>query len=150
VARFVPDLGAGVVVSEPVAQHWLDVLLHLVPNLRVGLALTQILRLLLNLLHLALNVVFLPVVAHYAFERVRVLDPLDQARVSTQGHDSVRPQLQVPLSGLGVIHQHLVTQACKVYKSLLFAQIAIFVAFEQEVVNSLVCAQNADFLRLFL
>ena len=131
-------------VREPIAEHRLDVFFHLVPDLGVGVALAQILRLLLDLLHLSLDVVLFPVVADDAFQGIGVLDPLNQARVSAQRHDRVGAELEVPGPCLGIVLEHLVAQSGKVNEPLLFAQITVFVALEQEVVNVLVRAQDAN------
>lgn len=76
-------------VSKPVAEHWLDVILDLVPNLSVGVTHTQVLRLLLDLIHFTPDIVLFPVVTNDALQGIRVLDPFDQASVPTQRHNCV-------------------------------------------------------------
>ena len=70
----------------------------------MSLALPLVLGLLLDVLHLTLDVVFLPVVAHHTLQCIGVLDPLDQASVAAERHDSIGSQLEVSLAGLRVIH----------------------------------------------
>lgn len=49
-----------------------------------------------------------------------------------------------------VLVQHLVAEASEVDKPLLFAQVTVLVALEEEVVNPFVCPQDANLLRLLL
>ena len=55
----------------------------------MSFSLAEIDGLLLDLLHLSLDIVFLPVVTHDTLERVSVLNPLNQSSVAAQRHNRV-------------------------------------------------------------
>ena len=149
VASLVPNLRARIVVCKPVTKNRLDVLFDLVPDFGMSIALAKISCLLLDLLHLTFYVIFLPVVTNYTLQRVSVLDPFNQAGVTTKWHDCVSSKFQIAIARLRVIHQHLIAKAGEVDESLLFAQISVLVTLQQEVVNTLVSAKNANLLWLF-
>ena len=136
-------------MRKPIAENRLDILLDLIPDLCVRLTLSQVLRLLLDLLHLTLDVVLLPVVPYNTLQCVSVLDPLNQTCVSTEWHNGVGSKLQISGPRLCVILKHLVAQPSEIYESLLLAQITILIALEQKVVNVLIRSEYANLLWLF-
>jgi len=138
------------VVSEPVSKDWFDVSFYLLPDLSVRFSLALLLSLLLDVLHLALDVLLLPILAHNCLKCRRVVDPLDQSSIAAQWNDGKCAQTQPPLAGLWIIFQHLVAKARKLNEALFLAQIAILIALEQEVVHILVSTYDAELLWLLL
>ena len=85
-------------VCDPVSENRFHVLLKLAPNLGMGLTLLLLCRLLLDILHLTLDVILFPVVSDNALQGLGVLNPLYKTSVSAQGDDCVCSESQVSFS----------------------------------------------------
>ena len=87
-------------ISDPIAENRLHVLFELTPNLSMVLSFLELLSLSLDILHFSLDVVLFPVISNYILESLGALDPLNKTGVSTQRHDRICSESEIPLSSL--------------------------------------------------
>ena len=66
-------------IRHPVAEYRLDLLLDLVPYLLVSLSRLGLDSAGFDVMHLTLDIVFLPLLTHNRFQSGSVLDPLNHA-----------------------------------------------------------------------
>lgn len=138
VTGFVPEVWGGKVIGKPGSEDRSNRLFDSWPDQGMGVTFFHLLRFLFDVLHFTSRILLFPVFTDDALQSRSVLDPFDQTSVATQRHDSIRAQLQIPLSRFAVIVEHFVAEDCKIDESLFFAKVSVFITFQQKVVDTFI------------
>jgi hypothetical protein len=133
-------------IRHPIAKYRLDLLLDLIPYLLMSLPHLCLDSAGFDVMHLTLDIVFLPLLPHNGLQSGSILDPLYHASGSSKRYYGIRAEPQVPLAALRVILEHLIAEDSEINEALLLPQVSVLVALKEEVVHLLIGADYTDLL----